>query len=135
MRSNFNNVQVGLDEALIGNSATRKILNALIAATANGAPTLATDGYDCAKWAAILLQFVSAVGTSADVKIWFYDGARQTWWLYTDFGTAGTQTVTTAASPVIAEVPTFGQSRIYIQALNFLGADNTLTATGQASAV
>lgn len=135
MRSQFDLVKVGKDEALIGPTSTRQIIAALIAA--NGAPSVVADGFDCSSWVAILLKFVSTIGTSFDAKIWFWDDASGVWWLFTDFGTAGTKTVDTATNSgvYIANVPTFGQSRIYVQVLNFVGVDEVATVTGQASAV
>lgn len=134
MRANHTLIKIGKDDALIGPTSTRQMVAALTAA--NGAPSLATDGYDCSNWAAILLKLLSTVGTSYDAKIWLYDDASASWWLYTDFGTAGTKTVATATNSGVymANVPTFGQWRIYVEVSNFIGAGEVATVTGQASA-
>lgn len=138
MRTHLRNARIGADDQSIKSGSTvalRRLVAEAIAA--NGEPTVIGDGFDCANWVAILFKFLSATGTSFDAKIWFWDDAAGAWWLYTDFGTAGTKTVATATNSgvYIANVPTFGMSRVYVEVLNFVGLDEAATVTGQASAV
>jgi len=138
MRENFNASAISPAEQSIASGATAALRRLVAGLTiANGAPSTIADGYDCSRWSAVLLQFISTVGTSFDAKVWFWDDARAAWWFYGDFGTAGVKTVATAVNGGLyqANVPTFGMSRIYVEALNFQGVGEVATATGQASAV
>lgn len=101
-------------------AADRRMIAGAVAA--NGAPNLATDGFqtDYAEYLGINFLLNDAA-TSLEWRLWLYDTVSETWSLDNRPGVAGTVTITSTDTDRISIIAIPGVNRIYVELLTFAG--------------
>ena len=118
-----------------------QLLKDIVDATKGTAPTTALQGMSLSATAGVghscpraRIMLKGTIGTSTTASVWLFDPTSEQWVLDTSLGTAGVVTVTNATNggTVTLLVDTRGFSRIFLQSVTFVGANQVINgwATG-----
>lgn len=132
MPSRYPTQQTQTPESLVSPAevlaANRRLLAAIT--TANGLPTLATDGVACTQWNQLAIELQCLIGTSVTCSVYWYYAASGLWAIDTSIGlqTVAKLDTNTDATATILIQNTRAASRVYVRAFTFTAGTETLSA-------